>query len=109
MAQAADLKSVGAITSSLGVRLSSPAPKQRKEKDMNPIYIGGLLIVGIAGYLLGQKAGKEFWREHIEEMAIKMFEERIQEVRDLYEETYRNVLKHILVIAKEEMNKTEDK
>lgn len=76
---------------------------------MNPIYIGGLIIVGIVGYLLGQKAGKEYWREHIQELAMQSLEEKIQEVRDLYEETYRNVLKHILVIAKEEMNKTENK
>ena len=75
---------------------------------MNPIYIGGLLIVGIAGYLLGHKDGKESWRETIEEMAVKMFEERIQEVRDLYEETYRNVLKHLVVLLKDEMDKTEN-
>ena len=89
--------------------LLSRTKTTKGKKDMNPIYIGGLLIVGIAGYLLGRKDGKEYWKESIEEMAIKMFEERIQEVRDLYEETYRNVLKHILIIAKEEMDKTEDK
>ena len=76
---------------------------------MNPIYIGGLIIVGVAGYLLGQKSGKEFWQEHVDEMATKMLEEKVQEIRDLYEETYRNVLKHVVVLLKDELNKTENK
>lgn len=74
---------------------------------MEPIFVIAVIGVGIAGYLLGQKAGKDFWKEHIQELAMQSLEEKIQEVRDLYEETYRNVLKHVVVLLKEEMNKTE--
>ena len=104
MEQAPDLKSVGAITSSLGVRVPSPAPYKKGVFMDFGIFVIAIIIVAIAGYLLGYRACDENWRKETSERVNKMVEEKIKDVGALYEETYRNVLRHMLLLLKDEDN-----
>jgi hypothetical protein len=57
--------------------------------------------VGIGCYYIGRHSVKQEFREAIEGQVLELLEEKMESVRALYDETYRNVLLHLLNIKKE--------
>ena len=69
------------------------------------VFVVAVILVAGAGYYLGNKAAKEemqrAWQERVEEMV----QVKLEQVGQLYNETYRNVLRDFVKIAKEEIEK----
>ena len=57
--------------------------------------------VGIGCYYLGRYSVKQEFKEAVEDQVLELIEEKMESVRALYDETYRNVLRHILNIKEE--------
>jgi hypothetical protein len=68
------------------------------------IYLIAGLIIGFAGYYIGYKNAENTFKAKLEEHVGEMLNEKIEQVKGLYEETYRNVLRHLVEIIKEEEN-----
>ena len=68
------------------------------------VAVTAIIITGILAYIIGYRACNENWRNGLSERVNKMVDEKIGEVRALYDETYRNVLRHLVEIIKEEEN-----
>lgn len=59
-----------------------------------------LLIVAGVAYYLGYRACETKWLEHTQEQVNELIAKKIEEVGALYDETYKNVLAHLMEIAK---------
>lgn len=57
--------------------------------------------VGIGCYYIGRHSVKQEFREALEGQVMELLEKKMEEVRALYDETYRNVLRHLLNIKEE--------
>ena len=57
--------------------------------------------VGIGCYYIGRHSVKQEFREALEGQVMELLEEKMESVRALYDETYRNVLRHLLNIKEE--------
>ena len=57
--------------------------------------------VGIACYYIGRHSAKQEFREVMEGRVMDLLEEKMESVRAFYDETYRNVLRHLLNIKEE--------
>lgn len=101
--QTSDLKSVGAITSNLGVRIPSPIPRTQRRQEMVSMWIAGIGIAATAliAYTLGHHASTKKWQDELCERVNQMVDAKIEEVGQLYNETYRNVLRHLFEIVDE--------
>ena len=68
-----------------------------------------MVVLGIVCYRFGYKMCENDWRDRLEERVTELINEKLNEVRALYDETYRNVLRDLLAIKKEveEENSTE--
>jgi ATP-dependent protease HslVU (ClpYQ) peptidase subunit len=69
------------------------------------IYLIAGLIIGFAGYCFGYKNAENAFKAKLEEHVGEMLNEKIEQVKNLYEETYRNVLRTFVKVAKEEIKK----
>ena len=69
------------------------------------IYLIAGLIIGFAGYYIGYKNAENTFKAKLEEHVGEMLNEKIEQVKGLYEETYRNVLRTFVKVAKEEIKK----
>ena len=67
------------------------------------IYLIAGLIIGFAGYYIGYKNAESAFQAKLEAHVGEMLNEKIEQVKDLYEETYRNVLRTFVKVAKEEI------
>ena len=65
------------------------------------IAIVGIVVVAIAAYLLGYNANNQKWMNETTERVNQLVSEKINEVGQLYDESYRNVLKHLFEIVDE--------
>ena len=63
-----------------------------------------IIVTSILAYIIGYRACNENWKNGLSERVNKMVDEKIGEVRALYDETYRNILRHLVEIIKEETN-----
>ena len=66
------------------------------------VFVVAVIVAGIACYVIGYRACEDKWRDGVSENVAKMVESRMGEIRELYDETYRNVLRHLVEILKEE-------
>ena len=66
------------------------------------VFAVAVVVAGIACYVIGYRVCEDKWRDGMTENVTKMVESKLGEIRDLYEETYRNVLRHLVEILKEE-------
>lgn len=57
--------------------------------------------VGIGCYYIGRHSVKQEFKEAVEDQVLELIEEKMESVRALYDETYRNVLRHLLNIKEE--------
>ena len=106
MEAAGDLKSP--VRTGVPVRIRSPAPsKEGKMVDFG-IFVIAVAVVAIGGYFIGHNACNEKWKGGLEDRVNDLVMEKIQTVSDMYQETYRNVLKDLLFI-KEELEKEKKK
>ena len=69
------------------------------------IYLIAGLIIGFAGSYIGYKNAENTFKEKLEAHVGEMLNEKIEQVKELYEETYRNVLRTFVKVAKEEIKK----
>ena len=69
------------------------------------VFVVAVILVAGVGYYLGNKSAKEemqrAWQERVEELV----QAKLEQVGQLYNETYRNVLRDFVKIAKEEIEK----
>ena len=66
------------------------------------VFAVAVVVAGIACYVIGYRACEDKWRDGMTENVTKMVESKLSEIRGLYDETYRNVLRHLVEIIKEE-------
>jgi hypothetical protein len=69
------------------------------------IYLIAGLIIGFTGYYIGYKNAENTFKARLETHVSEMLNEKIEQVKNLYEETYRNVLRTFVKVAKEEIKK----
>lgn len=60
-----------------------------------------MVALGIVCYRFGYKIAENNWRERLSEHAEELLKEKLDEVKRLYEETYRNVFRSVLGVYKE--------
>lgn len=60
-----------------------------------------MVVLGIVCYCFGYKMAENTWRERFSEHAEELLKEKLDEVKQLYEETYRNVFRSVLGVYKE--------
>ena len=69
------------------------------------VVVTAIVITAIFAYYIGYKNAENTFKARIEERIGEMLNEKIEQVRGLYEETYRNVLRTFVKVAKEEIKK----
>ena len=66
-----------------------------------PVVGVALVVVAAAGFGLGYKSCYDKWKGDLEGRVSELLGQKMEEVRQLYDETYRNVLKHLFEIVDE--------
>lgn len=65
------------------------------------IFVIAVAVVAIGGYFIGHNACNEKWKGGLEDRVNELLRVEMQKVSDLYQETYKNVLKDLLFIKQE--------
>ena len=77
---------------------------------MNVQEVVLLLLFGAAcfvSYKFGYKMADSKWSDEYQEQIEELISVRLNEVRELYDETYRNVFRQVFAIYQEEKKKVE--
>lgn len=69
------------------------------------VVIIAIVVTAILAYCIGYKNAENIFKARLEEHIGEMLNEKIEQVKGLYEETYRNVLRTFVKVAKEEIEK----
>ena len=72
------------------------------------IAAAGILVATILGYWVGYRACQEHWQKNMTEEVNQLIQTEISKVGEVYDETYRNVIRHLITIIQEELD-TKDK
>lgn len=70
-----------------------------------------LLLMGILGfacYRFGYKMAENKWEDIVNDKLSELAMVEINKIRELYDETYRNVFRHAVQILKEEISTNEE-
>ena len=65
------------------------------------VFVIAVAITAIGSYVIGHHACNEKWKGGLEDKVNELLQVEMQKVSDLYQETYKNVLKDLLSIKKE--------
>ena len=69
------------------------------------LFVIAVCIVAFVAYYIGYRACNDKWKNGLAEQVSEMAGEKLEEIRQLYDETYRNVIRNLIVVVKEEIEK----
>ena len=67
------------------------------------LFAIAVCIVAFAAYYIGYRACNDRWNSGLSERVNEMVGEKLEQVRQLYDETYRNVIRNLVEVVKEEI------
>ena len=67
------------------------------------LFATAVCIVAFIAYYIGYRACNDKWQNGLAEQVSKMAGEKLEEIRQLYDETYRNVIHNLVEVVAEEI------
>ena len=67
----------------------------------------GIVAAGVAAHFLGHRSCNKEWEGEMGERVNQLLDEKVNEVRDMYDSMYKDIVYHLAEIIKEEITKSD--